>query len=53
MSHYCRNRGGDGKATCPRCGGTGEFTDGSTCYYCHGEGYVECRACEGTGVIED
>ena len=53
MSHYCKNWGGTGKATCPRCGGTGTFNDGATCYYCSGKGYYECNACNGTGKIED
>ncbi len=26
---------------CPRCGGTGTFNSGETCYYCHGTGSVD------------
>lgn len=26
---------------CPRCGGTGIFDSGETCYYCHGAGTVD------------
>lgn len=25
---------------CPRCGGTGTFNSGETCYYCHGSGSI-------------
>lgn len=28
------------EATCPRCGGTGTFLSGETCYYCQGSGTV-------------
>lgn len=53
MSHYCSTCRGTGKKRCPRCGGEGTFTDGSTCCYCHGDGEVECNVCDGTGVIKD
>lgn len=28
-------------SVCPRCGGYGTMTDGSTCYYCQGSGQVD------------
>lgn len=51
--HSCRCCSGSGMMRCPRCAGTGSFTDGSTCYYCKGAGEVECNACGGTGIIRD
>ena len=26
---------------CPRCGGTGKFDSGDTCYYCNGSGIID------------
>lgn len=51
--HSCSCCSGSGKMKCPRCDGTGSFTDGSKCYYCQGAGRVECKACDGTGIIRD
>lgn len=52
MAHTCSNCD-NGKTKCPRCGGTGSFNSGETCYYCNGDGEIECKACNGSGIIED
>ena len=41
MAHICKCCGGEGKI------------EKDTCYYCQGERQVTCRACEGTGIVED
>ena len=51
--HSCSCCSGSGMMKCPRCDGTGSFTDGSKSYYCQGSGKVECKECDGTGIIGD
>ena len=53
MAHKCTHCHGNGRAVCPRCGGSGYFTDKSICYFCHGNKTVVCPACNGKGEVED
>ena len=48
----CENCNGSGIQECPRCGGSGEASDGSRCTYCDGLGDIACAKCHGSGTIE-
>ena len=61
----CETCGGDGRVTCPDCGGAkGEFVheyhDGEStgktwvdCPGCNGEGVQDCPECDGTGEVSE
>ncbi len=46
----CPTCGGDGRATCKRCQGSGRF---GTCSSCKGKGEVTCNECGGTGKCKE
>ena len=39
---YC---GGAGEKKCSACYGTGQFSGGTLCRNCYGEGYIDCDYC--------
>lgn len=45
----CDGCNSTGNVTCPDCEGSGEDSEGETCYNCNGDGDVFCSECDGGG----